>query len=260
MSALMKKYLLPILIIMVLLSVGCGSSKKIIIQERDKLANEKTMLLKENVVLRQRVSQAEHDLAKTNQDVANTQATLEWLKAENAKKDQILHNTKIKEASLQKDIRQAAQQTGIQIQRLQKGLVFSLPESILFPSSQTYIKNSAKPLLRKLAKEIKQYKNRLIMVEGHTDSLPIKNNLFRSNWDLGARRAITIVNYLQWAENFPPHQLCAVTFGQYKPIDSNKTIEGRKKNRRVEITVLSEDLSKKFNDNKMSSCSIYNKK
>ncbi|MFH0924753.1 MAG: OmpA family protein [bacterium] len=230
-----------------LLNIGCGTSKKMIMKERDLLAKEKENISQENKVLKNKIADVEKQLIEVRDEYNNTQSALESIKNEQAQKDQELRGMKEREASLERDIKQAVQpQAEIQVKEFKRGLVITFPETILFPSGESYIKNSAKPILKSLAKKIKEYNDRLVMVEGHTDDLPIKNECLPSNWELGAQRATTIIRYLQWGEDVPPEQLCAVSFSKYQPIVSNETVEGRRLNRRVEIIILSEDLTKQF--------------
>ena len=118
---------------------------------------------------------------------------------------------------------------------LDAGLFISLNQDVLFNSGKTSLKNSAFPYLDKLMSTLKG-KNVLVVVEGHTDSIPIHTNAITSNWHLSSIRAAEICYYLH-QNGYPSHLLKAVGFGPSKPIASNATAEGRKKNRRVEIYV-----------------------
>ena len=80
-----------------------------------------------------------------------------------------------------------------------------------------------------------------ILIEGHTDSMPIRNEKFPSNWELSTARATNIIKYLTETHKFSPNRLSAVGYGEYMPIAENTSPQGRAKNRRVDIIVLSTD-------------------
>ncbi len=84
------------------------------------------------------------------------------------------------------------------------------------------------PKLLELAK-----KNHEVLVEGHTDDVPITNSQFASNWELSTARATVVVRYLIDSTNFPPDKVGATGYGQYRPILPNDSNENRVKNRRV---------------------------
>ncbi|HYE67068.1 MAG TPA: OmpA family protein, partial [Anaerovoracaceae bacterium] len=83
-----------------------------------------------------------------------------------------------------------------------------------------------------------------IRIEGHTDNIPMNSDLFPSNWDLSSARAVNVVRLFVNNANASPEKLIAVGYGEYRPIADNATEEGRAKNRRIDIIVLSE----KYND------------
>jgi chemotaxis protein MotB len=86
--------------------------------------------------------------------------------------------------------------------------------------------------------------NNYIRVEGHTDNVPMNSTVYRSNWDLSAARAANVVRLLTSQTSIPPEMMIAVGYGEYRPIADNSTEEGRAKNRRIDIIVLSE----RYND------------
>jgi chemotaxis protein MotB len=75
-------------------------------------------------------------------------------------------------------------------------------------------------------------------IEGHTDNQPIKYSGWKSNWELSSARALSVVHYLQDEKAIVPERLSAIGHGEYKPVESNDTKEGRAKNRRVEVVIL----------------------
>ena len=118
-----------------------------------------------------------------------------------------------------------------------RGLEIHLGNKILFPSGQAIIRPEAFPFLDKLAQSFFLVPN-LIRVEGHTDNIPINTPQFPSNWELSTARAASIVRYFIDQHNFSPLRLSAAGYGEYRPIASNDTHEGRGSNRRVNIVIL----------------------
>lgn len=138
------------------------------------------------------------------------------------------------EAYLVKQGAQAKVSVGI----TQRGLVVSLKEAGFFDSGSAIVRESAYPLLAKVAESLAGYSNP-IRVEGHTDTMPISSALFPSNWELSTARATNIVHFLTKSYDFEPSAISAAGFGQYRPIADNATAEGRAQNRRVDIVLLS---------------------
>ncbi|MCK4462957.1 MAG: OmpA family protein [Candidatus Omnitrophica bacterium] len=128
---------------------------------------------------------------------------------------------------------------GLELQ--ERGLVITLANNILFNSGKAKIKEEAYPILDKISKVIKtKAPNKNIGVEGHTDNVPIKYSGWKSNRELSTARANNVYHYLVDVGGLPPARLTTMGYGQYKPIASNDTEEGRAKNRRVEIVILPE--------------------
>lgn len=108
--------------------------------------------------------------------------------------------------------------------------------SILFPSGSANLQSESQPVLKDLARILRQFPNP-IRVEGFTDSMPISTPAFPSNWELSAGRAASVVHLFS-LEGINPTRLAAIGFGQFRPIAENSTPDGRGKNRRVVIVVL----------------------
>jgi chemotaxis protein MotB len=120
-----------------------------------------------------------------------------------------------------------------------------IKSSILFPSGSAVLQAKARPVLRDVAKILSDFENQ-IQVEGFTDNVPIDTEAFPSNWELSAARAASVVHLFSSA-GVKPSRLSAVGYGEYKPIASNDTAQGRRKNRRVNIIVLSDAIARQTN-------------
>ncbi len=130
--------------------------------------------------------------------------------------------------------------TPVKVIKSDRGVVIRLNDTMLFDPGSAIIKPQAKITLDKIAKTLEKFRNP-ILIEGHTDSMPIQNERFPSNWELSTARATNIIKYLTKVHSFPPGRLSAVGYGEYMPIEKNTTPQGRAKNRRVDIIVLSSD-------------------
>jgi chemotaxis protein MotB len=111
-----------------------------------------------------------------------------------------------------------------------------LKSSTLFESGRAELKPGVVPLFEELALQLINVDNKVV-VEGHTDNVPIHNRFFNSNWELSSARSFSVLYFLMnW--NIDPERLIAHGFGEYRPILSNDTEENRAKNRRIEITII----------------------
>ena len=112
-----------------------------------------------------------------------------------------------------------------------------LPSQLLYSSGRSLLRESGRELLVKVGTALNTVRGRDIRIEGHTDSAPISNARHRSNWSLSVARAAGAVEFLQNRIDTDPTQLVAVGYGEYRPLASNATPEGRRTNRRIEIAV-----------------------
>lgn len=127
-----------------------------------------------------------------------------------------------------------------------RGLVITMANDILFDSGKAKLKSESHSVLKKVASVIKEkLPDSNIGVEGHTDNVPIKYSGWKSNWELSAARATSVLHYLIDKCGLKPENLSAIGYGEYKPIDTNDTKVGRAKNRRVEIVILPREITKK---------------
>lgn len=119
-----------------------------------------------------------------------------------------------------------------------KGVVYiSLADNMLYKSGSYQISDRAMGILGKIAKIIKDYPDYGVLVEGNTDNVPISRTNIRNNWDLSALRASSVVQALQNDFGVDPSRLTAGGRGEYNPIATNNTPEGRQLNRRTEIII-----------------------
>lgn len=119
-----------------------------------------------------------------------------------------------------------------------KGVVYiSLADNMLYKSGSYDISDKANETLSKIAKIITDYKDYEVLIEGNTDNVPISKPNIRNNWDLSCLRASSVVQSLQNNFSVDPKRLTAGGRGEYNPVASNDTEEGKMKNRRTQIII-----------------------
>ncbi|MFB6372402.1 MAG: OmpA family protein, partial [Bradymonadaceae bacterium] len=116
-------------------------------------------------------------------------------------------------------------------------MVIEMSDDVLFDSGQAQVNDSGKKVLQQLANVLKDMKDREFLVAGHTDNVPISSSKFEDNWDLSASRASNVVRFLS-DKGVDPGNLAAAGFSKFDPIATNKTEEGKAKNRRIEIILM----------------------
>jgi chemotaxis protein MotB len=117
------------------------------------------------------------------------------------------------------------------------GLVVSLQEAGFFDSGAVGIRPSAVPVLNRIAAVLPES---ALRVEGHTDDVPIHTAQFASNWELSSSRASSIARLLLLHPNIHADRMSVAGYAEYHPVASNATAEGRARNRRVDIVLLTE--------------------
>lgn len=117
-----------------------------------------------------------------------------------------------------------------------RGVIIDISDSVLFDPGKADLKLDSKELLDKLTKLINSFDNNII-VEGHTDNVPIKRSKFPTNWELSVNRATTVIRYFIEKRNIAPNRLSAAGYGEYKPLVPNDTAEHKTMNRRVNILI-----------------------
>ncbi len=127
----------------------------------------------------------------------------------------------------------------VKVRRSKSWLEIEINSSLLFNSGNAkFVKKSAS-VLKDIAKIMKSFPNP-VNVEGFTDNVPIKNEMFPSNWVLSAARAASVVHIFE-KNGVAPERMTAIGYGEYRPIADNTSPSGRRKNRRVVLAVLAEN-------------------
>jgi len=120
----------------------------------------------------------------------------------------------------------------------QSQLLITISDNALFASGSADLKPDSKKLAQAISKMLKQYPGYEIIVAGHTDNQPISNQVFRNNWELSSQRALNFMEILLASSSLDPTLISSTGYGEYRPVESNKTNVGRAKNRRVEVSLM----------------------
>ncbi len=131
--------------------------------------------------------------------------------------------------------------TEISIEFDTRGLIIRFKDNALFDSGKAELKKSSEQVLNFLGDLLKseEFISRAIRVEGHTDNVPIRTSRYPSNWELSTARSTNVVRFFIAKAKISPSRLSASGYSEYYPIADNTTSEGRAKNRRVDIVILS---------------------
>jgi len=166
---------------------------------------------------------------------------LERLKRQKeAESDELAEAKRLLERQLKREISDKQ----VKLEMAERGLVITFVAEVLFDSGKAELKPEAKDALSKVASVIRQkVADREIGVEGHTDNEPIKHSGWKSNWELSTGRATSVLHLLD-EEGVSPERMVASGYGEYRPVTSNDSAEGRQKNRRVEIVILPKQLTR----------------
>jgi len=160
---------------------------------------------------------------------------LERIQALNQQLDALNQAKKILAEQLSQEIKDKQ----VKLQMMEKGLVITFLTDILFDSGKAKIKPEVYSALDKVVKVLKEnVPNLNVGIEGHTDNRPIKFSGWKSNWELSTARALSVLHFLIDEKGIEPERVSAIGYGEYRPVASNDTKEGRHLNRRVEIVIL----------------------
>lgn len=146
---------------------------------------------------------------------------------------------------LEEKLKQEIDDKSVRLEMAQKGLAIVFLTEVLFDSGKADIKQEAFASLDKIAGVLKEnVEDRNIGIEGHTDNEPIKHSSWKSNWELSTARATSVLHYLVDTRGINPKRVAAIGYGEYRPVVSNDTAEGKRQNRRVEIVILPKNMEK----------------
>jgi chemotaxis protein MotB len=177
--------------------------------------------------------QTESMMTAMESNLNGTRAELEDLRKQRAEAEKRLQGFKDLTAKFQKMITSGT----VQVKFRNGTMLVALPSEVLFPSAGADLSEPGKMAVMEVGVILKNLPERRFMVVGHTDSLPIKSTVYKDNWDLSTARALTVTKFLVSA-GLDAKRLIAAGHGEHDPAASNKTKDGREKNRRIEIILM----------------------
>jgi chemotaxis protein MotB len=124
----------------------------------------------------------------------------------------------------------------IQVTTRDGRMVVALPNDVLFDIGRTEIKPAGQESLKAIAGVLRSEPDRHFQIAGHTDNVPIRTARFPTNWELSTGRALRVMHFLK-EQGVPAAALSAAGYADVDPVSTNDTLEGRKQNRRTEITL-----------------------
>jgi len=260
----MKKSLhLSVFIVLIfgLLLISCGPSKKLVSSEAraDQLQKDNALTMKQlqecknqvKVITDEKLSM-EGEYAVVRNDLKVLTSESKMTIAEQASRLKILQNLIQSQRDVMFNLKNSIADALINYNTdelsvfTKNGNVYvSLAEKLLFKSGSDVVDPKGKEALKTLAEVLNTTKDITVMIEGHTDNVPIKTSKHKDNWDLSTARATAILRILSNDNGFDSNRITASGQGEFHPLQSNDTPEGRAANRRTEI-ILTPNLSELF--------------
>ena len=215
-------------------------SKELSILKSDhaRLQEEKKELGKTIIDQKSRISDLENENSLLKEEVQSLHAKAEALER---KRDTDIRQMKGTYENLLEDMKSEIDKGQITITQLKGKLKVNMLDEILFDSGKTVIKPQGIEVLKRVGNILLEVKERAINIEGHTDNVPIGIELkkrYPTNWELSSARATNVARYLQETIGIEPSLLSATGYGEFHPIASNDTAEGKAKNRRIDIVLV----------------------
>ncbi len=188
----------------------------------------------ENQKLNTSLSLKEQELAEREKTIAQLQ---EMINAQNEKVQSLLNNVKDALLGFSSDELTVREEGG--------KVYVAMSDKLLFESGKAIVNEQGKRALGKLAEVLNKQTEIDVYIEGHTDNVPIKTVVYQDNWDLSVIRATSVVRILTEVYGVAPLQIQPCGRGEFKPVATNESAEGRAKNRRTEI-IMAPRLDKLF--------------
>ncbi|HOT44759.1 MAG TPA: OmpA family protein [Spirochaetota bacterium] len=202
---------------------------------RDDLVKERQKSLKELSDLRdeyeKKIAELKKEIAGLNNDLSNLKKLTEKQKDELSRMED---QAKELERQLADEIRKG----DIKLKRFHDRLIINIDDKISFDSGKADLKKEVMPALAKISGILNDFPEYKIVVEGHTDNVPISTSRFRDNWQLSTERALSVLNYILREKRLNLSRFSAAGYGEYNPIVPNDTPANRALNRRVDIVVV----------------------
>jgi len=191
------------------------------------------------------LKQARAELESSKAELESSKAELEKVRADLAselgQQRKELEQFKQAQQELSHRLEAEMKKGQVLIRQANGQLVVDLVDKLMFDSAAVELNESGKDVLRRVAETLRSMPDKLIMVAGHTDNVPISDKLvdtYPTNWELSTARATGVVRFLQDECKIPGERLAAVGYSQYRPVGTNRNHRGRRRNRRIEVILM----------------------
>lgn len=222
--------------------------------ERDRAGQLQARLSEAESAMNEKLAQLEGDRAALEEDIARLGEESERLRAEIADREQqlaeaqdemsVLRTSLTGKESALGELTSELESLNVQLEQTSRGLTMTIVDSLLFDPGEADLTSDGQQLLGDVASILhERFPNREFLIEGHTDNQPIVRSGWRSNWELGAARALNMLHELVGNHGISPDRVSATSYGEFRPTASNATAEGRRANRRAVIVILPEELT-----------------
>src|SRR6185295_1396679 len=211
-------------------------------QEIDSLQKQRVALEQQTRELQSRRTALEQEKTALERQQSDLRAERDTLAQQKAQLEAANQQTKSQYDGLVRNLTEEVKKGQLQVRQYKDMLTVEVAEQLFFDSGKAALKEQGKEVLKKVGEALKGYEDKAIRVVGHTDNVPIATAQFPSNWELSVARATTVVRFLQ-ASGIPPERMTASGRGEFSPIAPNDDADGRRKNRRIEITLVDRNLA-----------------
>lgn len=196
--------------------------------ERSRLLSEISSLKKG---YEEKINGLKSQIESLNSEIADLKKLNEKQRAELARMESQANE-------LEKQLEEEIKKGDIRLKKSRNRLIINIDDRISFDSGKAELKKEVRPSLKKIREILAQYPEYNIIIEGHTDDVPIKTKQFRDNWQLSTERALAVLDYILEDSALKPERFSATGCGKYRPVVPNDSKENRALNRRVDIIVV----------------------
>ena len=216
-------------------------------KQRAGLEQQTRELQSQRAALEQEKSALERQKSALERQQGELRAELATLASQKAQLEAANQQTKSQYDGLVGSLTEEVKKGQLQVRQFKDMLTVEVAEQLFFDSGRAALKEQGKEVLKRVGEALKGYDDKVIRVVGHTDNVPISTAQFPSNWELSVARATTVVRFLQ-AAGVPPERLTAAGRGEYTPVAANDDADGRRKNRRIEITLIDRNVAQEVQE------------
>lgn len=201
----------------------------------DKLENERKSNENEINKLNQKYNR---EIAELNKRIEQLSRDLAYIKKLNKQQKDELERLENQANELEKQLEKEIAKGDIRLKRMHNKLIINIDDKISFDSGSSRLKNQILPALKKISQILSEYPEYQIIIEGHTDNIPIHSAKVKDNWQLSTERALSVLRYLLRNSNLDPKRFSAAGYGEHNPVVPNTSKSNRALNRRVDIVVI----------------------